>query len=97
MDRIAADQLIETRPMLTVGDLERLLKLHRRTIARLCASGKFPMPITVGTSRRWRAEDIDRLIVPIKAGSKWDVRCEHPNVVRDTSSRTFSKDDFRRK
>ena len=50
------------RPLLTLSDLENLLKLHRRTIKRLCRAGKFPQPMKVGGSSRWKAEDIDQLL-----------------------------------
>ncbi len=51
----------ESQPLLTMHDLERLLRLTRRTITRLCAAGKFPPPLKVGRSNRWRMEDIASL------------------------------------
>ena len=44
--------------LLTGRDLEALLKLSARTIARLVVSGALPRPIVLGGSRRWRARDI---------------------------------------
>lgn len=48
--------------LLTIDDLERLLKLHRRTIARLCAAGRFPRPVKIGSSNRWKREDVERVL-----------------------------------
>jgi predicted DNA-binding transcriptional regulator AlpA len=45
-------------PLLTVVDLERLLRIDRRTIDRLCKRGKLPKPLKVGAGNRWRARDI---------------------------------------
>jgi predicted DNA-binding transcriptional regulator AlpA len=45
-------------PMLTVEDLERLLKVTRRTIARLCLTGRLPRPVKVGGRNRWRTSDL---------------------------------------
>lgn len=52
------------RPLLTIRDLSKLLKLHRRTIARLCAAGRFPRPMKVGGSSRWKRTDIEQLLNP---------------------------------
>jgi excisionase family DNA binding protein len=52
----------DIRPLLTVADLEELLKLHRRTITRLCRAGRLPKPMKVGNSNRWRREEIDNLL-----------------------------------
>jgi predicted DNA-binding transcriptional regulator AlpA len=49
-------------PLLTVEDLEGLLRVHRRTIARLCQRGELPPPIKIGGSNRWRAEEIQRVL-----------------------------------
>ena len=45
-------------PLLTVEDLERLLRVDRRTVARLCKRGLLPRPIKIGGSNRWKPEDI---------------------------------------
>jgi excisionase family DNA binding protein len=52
----------DIRPLLTVAELEELLKLHRRTITRLCRVGRLPKPMKVGNSNRWRREDIVELL-----------------------------------
>ncbi len=44
--------------LLTVEDLEELLRVNRRTIARLCKRGQLPPPLKLGGSNRWRAADI---------------------------------------
>jgi predicted DNA-binding transcriptional regulator AlpA len=45
-------------PLLTVEDLERLLRVDRRTVARLCKRGQLPWPLKLGGGNRWRSEDI---------------------------------------
>jgi predicted DNA-binding transcriptional regulator AlpA len=50
------------KPLLTIADLERLLRVTRRTIARLCRRGDLPVPIKIGGSNRWKAEDIERVL-----------------------------------
>jgi predicted DNA-binding transcriptional regulator AlpA len=45
-------------PLLTIDDLERLLKVNRRTIDRLCKRGQIPAPLKLGGSNRWRVQDI---------------------------------------
>ena len=45
-------------PLLTIEDLERLLRVNRRTVARLCQRGRLPKPLKLGGSNRWRAEEI---------------------------------------
>jgi excisionase family DNA binding protein len=49
-------------PLLTTSDLERLLKVDRRTISRLVKRGELPAPLKLGGSNRWRAEDINAAI-----------------------------------
>jgi predicted DNA-binding transcriptional regulator AlpA len=52
-------------PLLTCADLQRMIKVHRRTIERLCKRGELPMPLKLGGCLRWRSdaikEAIDRL------------------------------------
>jgi predicted DNA-binding transcriptional regulator AlpA len=45
-------------PLLTVEDLERLLRVDRRTVRRLWKRGQLPQPLKLGGSNRWKAEDI---------------------------------------
>ena len=45
-------------PLLTVEDLERLLRVDRRTVARLCKRGQLPQPLKLGGGNRWKAEEI---------------------------------------
>jgi predicted DNA-binding transcriptional regulator AlpA len=56
----AAGVLLE--PLLTTPDLERLLKVDRRTITRLVKRGELPAPLKLGGSNRWRPEDITAAI-----------------------------------
>ena len=48
--------------LLTVNDLERLLKVDKRTIQRLCKRGQLPLPLKLGGLNRWRFEDIQAAI-----------------------------------
>jgi predicted DNA-binding transcriptional regulator AlpA len=45
-------------PLLTIEDLERILRVHRRTISRMCKRGEFPQPMRIGIGMRWRVEDV---------------------------------------
>ena len=49
-------------PLLTIEDLERLLRVNRRTVARLCQRGQLPKPMKLGGSNRWRMRDIKPLL-----------------------------------
>ena len=46
------------QPLLTTSDLEKQLKVDRRTVTRLVKRGELPMPMKLGGSNRWRPEDI---------------------------------------
>lgn len=58
MKKATARRETHVFPLLTIKDLEHLLRLHRRTIARLCAAGRLPPPMKIGGSRRWKAEEV---------------------------------------
>ena len=45
-------------PLLTADDLERLLQVDRRTIARLCKRGQLPPPLKLGGGNRRKSTDI---------------------------------------
>jgi predicted DNA-binding transcriptional regulator AlpA len=49
-------------PLLTTSDLEQLLKVDRRTLARLVKRGELPVPMKLGGSNRWRPEEISAAI-----------------------------------
>jgi predicted DNA-binding transcriptional regulator AlpA len=49
-------------PLLTVEDLERILRVDRRTIARLCNKGQLPRPLKLGGSNRWRMRDFEHIL-----------------------------------
>jgi predicted DNA-binding transcriptional regulator AlpA len=49
-------------PLLTVEDLERLLRVDRRTVSRLCKKGQLPPPIKLGGSNRWRVRDVEKIL-----------------------------------
>ena len=42
----------QLEPLLTVADLERLLRVDRRTVRRLWQRGQLPRPIKVGGGNR---------------------------------------------
>ena len=56
-------------PLLTVDDLERLLQVDRRTIARLCKRGQLPPPLKLGGGNRWVSEEIMAAIEVLKSRS----------------------------
>jgi predicted DNA-binding transcriptional regulator AlpA len=45
-------------PLLTMSDLERLLRLDKRSVYRLCKRGLLPRPLKLGWGNRWKAEDV---------------------------------------
>jgi predicted DNA-binding transcriptional regulator AlpA len=49
---------IAFEPLLTVEDLEQILRVNRRTVMRLCKRGLLPEPMKLGGGNRWRKEDI---------------------------------------
>jgi predicted DNA-binding transcriptional regulator AlpA len=49
-------------PLLTVEDLERLLRVDARTIRRLWKRGRFPLPLKIGGQNRWRAEEVNEAL-----------------------------------
>jgi predicted DNA-binding transcriptional regulator AlpA len=53
---------VPLEPLLTTSDLERLLKVDRRTITRLVKRGVLPAPLKLGGSNRWRPQDINAAI-----------------------------------
>jgi predicted DNA-binding transcriptional regulator AlpA len=55
-------------PLLTIEDLERLLRVNRRTVARLCQRGQLPKPLKLGGSNRWKGEEIGDTIDALRHG-----------------------------
>jgi predicted DNA-binding transcriptional regulator AlpA len=49
---------VPLEPLLTMSDLERLLRVDQRTVYRLCKRGQLPKPLKVGGQNRWMPEDI---------------------------------------
>jgi len=56
------DRTVRLQPLLTVEDLEQLLRVHRRTIARMCKRGELPRPLKIGGGNRWRVEAIEEAL-----------------------------------
>jgi predicted DNA-binding transcriptional regulator AlpA len=49
-------------PLLTTRDLMRILRVDKRTIARMCERGQLARPVKIGCCNRWRARQIEELI-----------------------------------
>ena len=56
-------------PLLIVEDLERMLRVDRRTIARLCQKGQLPPALKLGGGNRWRVQDIEDALELLHAES----------------------------
>ena len=48
--------------LLAVRDLEKLLRVDRRTIYRMCENGQLPRGFKIGGANRWRADAIMEVI-----------------------------------
>jgi predicted DNA-binding transcriptional regulator AlpA len=55
-------------PLLTVADLERLLRVDRRTVRRLWERGQLPPPLKIGGSNRWKPDDITEALERLRRG-----------------------------
>jgi len=60
--KMADAACVPLAPLLTVEDLERLLRVDRRTVRRLCKRGQLPQPLKLGGSNRWRIKDIEPIL-----------------------------------
>jgi hypothetical protein len=49
-------------PLLTGEDLGRLLRVHPRTIGRMCKRGELPAPLKIGGQNRWKVEAIQQAL-----------------------------------
>jgi len=56
--------------MLTVKDVAETLKMGERTIWRLVSSGRFPPPVRIGASARWRKSRIQQWLHEQEAAGK---------------------------
>jgi len=73
-------------PLLTTSDLQRLLKVDRRTVGRLVKRGELPVPMKLGGSNRWRPEEIAAAIDGLshRVGRKIEpVVCDQESERRD--------------
>jgi excisionase family DNA binding protein len=48
--------------LLTVDDVAELLKVSTRHVWKLLSAGRFPQPIRIGRSVRWRRADVENWI-----------------------------------
>lgn len=77
--------------LLTIRELAKALKLSPRSIWRLVRNRQLPLPIRIGGSIRWRAEDISRWIAQGcngTSGSSADVPTDSTVAVRDNLANT---------
>jgi len=63
-------------PLLTNEDLERMLQVDRRTVARLWKRGQLPPPLKLGGGNRWRVQDIEDALELLHAESNQEHRTE---------------------
>jgi len=63
-------------PLLTNEDLERMLQVDRRTVARLWKRGQLPPPLKLGGGNRWRVQDIEEALELLHAESNQEYRTE---------------------
>ena len=61
--------LAPIEPLLTPDDVAALLKVHKRTVTRLCEAGDLPMPFKVGGGLRWKANDVQEFLDGLKRTS----------------------------
>ncbi|TKJ34640.1 MAG: DNA-binding protein [Planctomycetes bacterium B3_Pla] len=54
--------MIMNNQLLSAKELANLLSVSTRTVWRLRSAGALPEPVTVGSSRRWRASDVSEWI-----------------------------------
>ena len=68
----SAELEVRMQPLLTVTDLEALLRVDKRTIQRLCTAGRLPKPFRVGGQNRWQhstiAAAIEEMEAPMNVG-----------------------------
>lgn len=51
-----------TIELLTIQDIMQMFSVTKQTVYRWVRTGKFPPPITVGRSSRWRVKDVDAFL-----------------------------------
>ena len=61
-EQLECSDFSTVEPLLTAGDLQRLLQITRRTITRLCNAGRLPHPIRLGGAWRWKSSEVRRFI-----------------------------------
>jgi predicted DNA-binding transcriptional regulator AlpA len=60
---------VPLEPLLTMGDLERLLRVDKRTVYRLCRRGLIPPPFKVGGQNRWMPEEVASALERMRGGA----------------------------
>jgi predicted DNA-binding transcriptional regulator AlpA len=59
---------VPLEPLLTMSDLERLLRVDKRTVYRLCRRGLIPPPFKLGGQNRWMPGDIAGALERMRGG-----------------------------
>jgi predicted DNA-binding transcriptional regulator AlpA len=59
---------VPLEPLLTMSDLERLLRVDQRTVYRLVERGQFPRPLKVGGQNRWMPEEVASALERMRGG-----------------------------
>jgi len=68
MPGVANDQEIRVRPLLSAGEVARVLGIGERTLWRMVSRGRtgrdgFPQPVRLGARTvRWRWEDVETFL-----------------------------------
>lgn len=54
--------------LMTLEQVARLLQLGHQTIRNHVATGKFPEPLTIGRSVRWRRKEVVEFLASLRSG-----------------------------
>ena len=57
--------------LLTIRDVARRLNLSVSTVRRLVREGKFPPPLRIGNSHRWRPEVVEEFLKSQELATAW--------------------------
>jgi predicted DNA-binding transcriptional regulator AlpA len=52
----------EPAVLLNANETAAMLNVHRRTFTRMRKESSFPRPVKLGTSTRWRRNDVERYL-----------------------------------
>jgi predicted DNA-binding transcriptional regulator AlpA len=69
-EHIATSTGESMQPLLTIQNLVEFLHRSARSIHRDVAAGRFPKPIKLGRSNRWRPTDIEAWLESVSKGRR---------------------------